>query len=190
MGEGEGEGEGVQGATTTIARGPTRPALYVWVRGREAGRCPAWDYLLALRSAPCRRPLLPLCPALPRRRYGVPAGEADRFEEVARRRVYTAAVANLEAGGTSEAEVRPPAGVHCSVPLPHLHCCLLLPCLLSLKRSPMLLCRCVGRPSSKRVCPSVCCSLLPVVQVWGAVERALMGKTTMFSPRLLVESGE
>ena len=36
----------------------------------------------------------------------MPAEDADLFEEVARRRVYTAAAAKLEAAGASEAEVR------------------------------------------------------------------------------------
>ena len=62
--------------------------------------------------------------------YGVPASDADAFEDVARRHVYTEAVAAAVAEGKSEAEVA------------------------------------------------------------NAVHAALLGKTTMFTPKLLTENGK
>lgn len=62
--------------------------------------------------------------------YGVPANDADAFEDVARRHVYTEAVAAAVAEGKSEAEVA------------------------------------------------------------NAVHAALLGKTTMFTPKLLTDNGE
>eukprot|EP00887_Chlorella_sp_A99_P003889 scaffold11.g3889.t1 len=92
--------------------------------------------------------------------YGVPASAADAFERVARDTVYASAAAATRAAGSSEEQAR-----------------------RGWTRPPgggsVAPRRGVTSPASLKICQ----------QVADLVSKSLQGKTTMFSPRLLVEAG-
>ncbi len=123
----------------------------------------------------------------------MPASDADGFEAVARQRSYGPAVEQTQKEGGSEEEVRTAWRrgwlKQCSMVGKHAQ---LAACLL-LARHVRWLC-----PMRVQWCAPLCISQVvwlaprtaPAAQVWMQVEKALMGKTTMLSPRHLLDAGE